>query len=189
MSSKSYKSLSDDIWKNRVDKINSEVFTLTYGSIVAQLCRDFTYAEVNTQLEKMGYNIGLRLVEEFFAKTGLGRCTSFKDTSEVISKIGFKMFLNITPTVTNWSGDGKQFSLILDDNPLTDFVELPEDNNAANELWYSNVLCGVLRGCLEMVQLDCDVYFVSDVLRGDPITEMRLKLNKFLKDEVPAGEE
>lgn len=61
------------------------------------------------------------------------------------------MFLNITPTVTNWTSDNKQFSLIFDENPLADFVELPDDSKAQNELWYSNILCGVLRGALEMV--------------------------------------
>lgn len=66
-------------------------------------------------------------------------------------QIGFKMFLNITPTVTNWSGDSKQFSLIFEENPLADFVELPDDGRAQDELWYSNILCGILRGALEMV--------------------------------------
>lgn len=37
---------------------------------------------------------------------------------------------------------------VLDDNPLVDFVELPENCNA---LKYCNVLCGVIRGALEMV--------------------------------------
>ena len=37
---------------------------------------------------------------------------------------------------------------ILEDNPLTDFVELPEQLSA---LKYSNLLCGVIRGALEMV--------------------------------------
>lgn len=37
---------------------------------------------------------------------------------------------------------------ILEDNPLTDFVELPE---ALAQLKYSNLLCGVIRGALEMV--------------------------------------
>ncbi len=68
-------------------------------------------------------------------------------------QIGFKMFLNITPTVTNWSSDNKQFSLIFEENPLADFVELPDDGRAQDELWYSNILCGVLRGALEMVCL------------------------------------
>lgn len=60
------------------------------------------------------------------------------------------MFLNISPTVTNWSANNKEFSLIFEDNPLAEFVELP-DSDAHSELWYSNVLCGVLRGALEMV--------------------------------------
>lgn len=63
------------------------------------------------------------------------------------------MFLNVTPAITNWSPDSKQFSLMLDENPLADFVELPDDGKAQDELWFSNVLCGVLRGALEMVRL------------------------------------
>lgn len=66
-------------------------------------------------------------------------------------QVGFKIFLNITPTITNWSSDNKQFSLIFDENPLADFVELPDDGRAQDELWFSNILVGVLRGALEMV--------------------------------------
>jgi len=66
-------------------------------------------------------------------------------------QVGFKIFLNITPTITNWTSDNKQFSLVFDENPLADFVELPDDGRAQDELWYSNILCGVLRGALEMV--------------------------------------
>jgi trafficking protein particle complex subunit 3 len=53
--------------------------------------------------------------------------------------------------VTSWAADEKSFSLVFDENPLTDFVELPEDG-PYEKLWYSNVLCGVIRGALEMVQ-------------------------------------
>lgn len=67
-------------------------------------------------------------------------------------QIGFKIFLNITPTVANWTSDNKQFSLVFDENPLADFVELPDDGRAQDELWFSNILCGVLRGALEMVR-------------------------------------
>lgn len=69
-----------------------------------------------------------------------------------IEQVGFKIFLNITPTITNWTSDNKQFSLVFDENPLADFVELPDDGRAQDELWFSNILCGVLRGSLEMVR-------------------------------------
>lgn len=34
---------------------------------------------------------------------------------------------------------------------MADFVELPDDGRAQDELWFSNILVGVLRGALEMV--------------------------------------
>jgi len=145
--------LGEEVWKNRVDKVNAELVTLTYGTIVAQLCTDYDgdYLEVNKQLDKMGYNIGIRLIEDFLAKSNPARCGSFRDVAEMISKVGFKIFLNITPVVTNWTTDNKQFSLLFEENPLADFVELPDDGRAQDELWFSNILCGVLRGALEMV--------------------------------------
>jgi hypothetical protein len=42
--------------------------------------------------------------------------------------------------------------LLFDENPLADFVELPDDGRAQDELWFSNIFCGVLRGALEMVR-------------------------------------
>lgn len=165
--------------------------TLSYGSIVAQLCKDYDgdYSQVNKQLDKMGYNIGLRLIEELLAKSNVSRCTNFRDTAETVSKVGFKMFLNVTPTIDNWTADNKQFSLLLDDNPLAEFVELPDDGRAYKELWYSNILAGVIRGALEMVQLQVETEFVSDVLQGADTTELRVKLIKVLEDEIPPGEE
>ncbi|KAA8895892.1 NO signaling/Golgi transport ligand-binding domain-containing protein [Sphaerosporella brunnea] len=191
MSSTKAARIGEEVWKTRIDKVNAELVTLTYGSIVAQLCKDFEgdYMEVNKQLDKMGYNIGLRLIEDFLAKTNTGRCANFRETAETISKIGFKVFLNITPTVTNWTSDNKQFSLIFDENPLADFVELPDDGRAQNELWYSNILCGVLRGALEMVQMQVDAHFASDVLRGNDTTEMRVTLIRMIDDELPPGDD
>ncbi|KAL2350001.1 BET3 family protein [Cryomyces antarcticus] len=183
--------LGEEVWKSRIDKVNAELVTLTYGTIVAQLCKDYEsdYVEVNKQLDKMGYNIGLRLIEDFLAKSGTGSCPNFRETADMISKVGFKIFLNITPTVTNWTNDNKQFSLIFEDNPLADFVELPDDGRSQDELWYSNILCGILRGALEMVQMQVEVHFVSDILRGNDTTEMRISLIRHIDDEMPPDDE
>jgi len=61
---------------------------MTYGALVVQLIQDYEdYTEVNKQLEKMGYNIGTRLIEDFLARSNLGRCTDFRETGEVIAKV------------------------------------------------------------------------------------------------------
>ena len=46
--------IGEEIWKNRIDKVNAELFVMTYGSLVAQLVRDMpTYEDVNKQLDTM----------------------------------------------------------------------------------------------------------------------------------------
>lgn len=81
--------VSDCGKRTRVEKVNAELVTLTYGTIVAQLCVDYEndYAQVNQQLEKMGYNIGVRLIEDFLAKTSMARCGNFRETADQISKV------------------------------------------------------------------------------------------------------
>lgn len=75
--------------RTRIDKVNAELVTLTYGTIVAQLCQDYDsdYQQVNQQLDKMGYNIGMRLIEDFLAKSGFGRCANFRETADMIAKV------------------------------------------------------------------------------------------------------
>lgn len=151
---------------------------------MVQLIQDYEdYAEVNKQLEKMGYNIGTRLIEDFLARSSLGRCSDFREVGEVMAKVralmpmvqtdtkvvtqvGFKSFLNITPGVTHAAPASRPnslsqqsslpnsaFILTFDENPLAEFVELPEEALEGG-LWFSNVLCGVIRGALEMVCMD-----------------------------------
>lgn len=96
------------------------------------------------------------------------------------------MYLGIQPVVSNWSAAGDEFSLLIENNPLTDFVELPPGHSQLN---FSNILCGVLKAALEMVQMEVDVRFVQDTLKGDNITEIRLKFVKRLEDAVPVGED
>lgn len=113
--------------------------------------------DVSKQLERLGYNMGVRLIEDFLAKTGSGRCLDLKDTADKIQN-AFKMYLGVQPNVANWSAAGDEFSFILDSNPLTELVELPEDLKG---LKYCNIICGVIRGALEMVQLDIQSWIVQ----------------------------
>jgi hypothetical protein len=135
--------------------------------------------------KKRGYNIGLRLIDEFLARSGIGRCADLKDTAEVIAKACEikTLFAEIRQTTSSscvgwiqnvpgsyrtsrwvsaqvvragalmhligrFDADKKEFSLVLEENPLTDFAELPEQYRGLN---YCNVLCGVIRGALAMV--------------------------------------
>lgn len=43
-----------------------------------------------------------------------------------------------------------EYGLIFNENPLNDYVELPDKYK---DLWYSNLICGVIRGALEAVSL------------------------------------
>lgn len=59
-----------------------------------------------------GYNIGVRLVDEFLAKSKQGRCSSFREAADVVARQALPMFLNVSANVTNWNMDGTECSLV-----------------------------------------------------------------------------
>ena len=65
---------------DQVEKINSEILTLTYGSLMVRLIKDYEKPEeINDQLEKMGYNIGIRLIDDFLAKSCIDPPKTFEE--------------------------------------------------------------------------------------------------------------
>ncbi|KAM9002537.1 trafficking protein particle complex subunit 3-like protein isoform X2 [Sminthopsis crassicaudata] len=163
-------------------KINRDLFVLTYGALVAQLCKDYEKDEdVNNYLDKMGYGIGIRLVEDFLARSCVKKCHSYSEIADLIAQVAFKMYLGITPSVTRNESSRNEFSLILDKNPLVEFVEeLPAGRSS---LCYCNLLCGVIRGALEMIHLTADVTFLQDRLKGDKVTEIGITFLKKLEEK------
>lgn len=181
MSRPSLQSIGDASFA-RSELVSVELFALTYGSFVRQLLLDYEQAEdVNKQLEQIGYKMGVRLVDDFLAKSRISQCTSFTETADVMAKVAFKMFLGVSAVAGNWSNDRKTFSLIFDENPLAEFAELPEEHPT---LWYSNVVCGVIRGALEMVNMKVSSSFVKCKLRGDDQNEVRVSLHEILVEQV-----
>ena len=123
------------------------------------------------------------MIDDFFARQRASNqvaCRDFRTTMDVVAKQAFKMFLGVYADVTNWDAQGQSCSLILRDNPLNDFVVLPPQ--IRNELWYSNVLCGIIRGALEMINLKVKATFVKDTLRGDGELEIAVELIEVLTD-------
>lgn len=96
----------------------------------------------------MGYNIGIRLIDDFISKSNLGPCLSFKETLDNISKIGFKMYMGVECNLI--AHNLKEYSLLFEENPLNDYVELPDKYNS---LWYSNLITGIIAGGLESVNI------------------------------------
>ena len=42
-----------------------------------------------------------------------------------------------------------------------------------SELVFANVICGVIRGALEMVHMRVECRFTGDMLKGDPVNAIR----------------
>ena len=76
-------------------QVSGELFTLSYGALVAQLLKDYDSIDaVNRQLDKIGYNMGLRMIDDFLAKNPMvGKCVDLREIADVIAKQGFKLYL------------------------------------------------------------------------------------------------
>lgn len=99
--------------------------------------------------------MGIRLIEDFLAKSGWTRCSDFRETAQILSAVAFKMFLNCCPRVIEFPGNEKEFGLVFTGEgeatlPIYEFVSLPEEL-LKEGLIYGNILPGLIKGSLEMV--------------------------------------
>ncbi|GMT19290.1 hypothetical protein PFISCL1PPCAC_10587, partial [Pristionchus fissidentatus] len=165
-------------------KMSGELFSLTYGALVADMIKDFDdINQVNTQLDKMGFNMGTRLADDFLSKrTNVSRCTDCKQMADTLAKEVIPMYLGVSASISNWSSGDKEFSLILDNNPLMELVEVPQSMSSLN---YSQLLAGAIRGGLEAVHIKV----FSSVNENPSNTEIRIRFDCILKDALPAGDE
>lgn len=148
-----------------------------------------------------GYSIGQRLVDELLAKANIGQCSDFRETAQTIAKVGFKMFLGVNANVTNMNDEGTEFSLVLEENPLNDFVELPDHLQVGHPrgrtvavnacrtcatrtstvgsfagLWRWSAPAARSADAVVQVNMRVECSFVKDVLSGDDATEIKVLL-------------
>ena len=180
MSSKSSAAANGQALWTKQPKANAELFALTYGALVTEVVGDAdgNAQEINEQLEQIGYSIGIRCIDEFLAKSNVPYCKNLEETAYVLGKTAFKMFLGINCDIQQHSQ--KSFSLILQENPLSLFVELPEEYK--DTLQYTIIYCGVIRGALEMLNYKVDCTLVKSTLRGDDVDEIKVDLKSVLQD-------
>jgi len=97
--------------------------------------------------------------------------------------VAFKLYLGISPSVTNWNTEENACTLVLEENPLVEFVELSE---SYKDLVYCQVLCGLIRGALEMVQIQVKCNIISDTLSCNTSqkTELRVEFVRKIDDEL-----
>jgi hypothetical protein len=134
---------------------------------------------VNLELYKIGYNMGIRMVDEFFARTNIEQCRDFYDTISVLTKVGFKMFLGIEAEISRASSDNRTFHITFKNNPLLDFVELPQGMEQLN---FSNVIPGAITGALRMLSMVVECTYVQDKLKGHPEDEISIKLIQIVNE-------
>ncbi|KIH63826.1 transport protein particle component, Bet3 [Ancylostoma duodenale] len=183
--------------------MSAELFSLTYGALVTEMLRDYEDPkQVNMRLDKVciapshclkliehfsrfkiGFNMGTRLADDFLAKNAhVPKCTDCRQIADVLSKNAIPTYLGVPATVSNWGGGDREFSLIIENNPLTELVEVPASLSTLN---YSQIIAGAIRGGLEALHFK--VY--SSVIENPTNTEIKVKFDQILRDNLPAGEE
>ncbi|KAA0171225.1 hypothetical protein FNF27_06344 [Cafeteria roenbergensis] len=183
------------------DTVSLDLFVMTYGAIVSQMMSSFEDpARVNTELAKLGDTIGSRIADDFLSKAEGVRCRSFREAMTVIAKNAFPTYLGVAAdpefsftrapaaggtAATECSAPaegGRELeccTLTMEDNPLARWVELPE---GAEDLRFSNLLCGVIQGAMAAIMYKVEATFSEDTLRGDARNRIKVVLSQVLKD-------
>ena len=137
------------------EKVNSELFSLTYGAFVVQLLRDAEgdASFVNEKLRRAGKSIGNRLIEEYLAKTmnsgGMGNtntnrnsvadsCKTFREVMENVAFVGFRMFLNARCRLVDWSSSSNSSSTNSNSTGTATLSNSQNSNTATNTTTTTN---------------------------------------------------
>lgn len=144
--------------------------------------------EINAKIDQIGYNIGLRLIDDVIDNLNTDTRGDHERTPqqlmEELIRICLLNYLRITGIDIKLTAE-KEYSILFSENPLNLYVELPEKYK---DLIYSNIICGILRGMLEVANFKVECSLENDMLKGSRNYEIKLKLievmeEKFIDDD------
>ena len=166
-------------------QIKVDLLTFMYGSLLVRLTKDIKdINELNTKIELIGYDIGKRLVDDLIDDF---QRVDTSDQNKLMEKLICQLAQYYLGIIGNYSQTGeKEFHLIFTENPISLYVELPE---SLEGLCYSNVICGIMRGMLEICGYEVKCEFVKDKIKGDDNNDMKITLVKYIEERFIDDEE
>jgi hypothetical protein len=164
-----------------------DVVSFLYGSLIIRLVKDFNndFNQINKQTEQIGYNIGLRLINDIIASQIERNLDS--SNPNLLSTL-------LTCTLSNFLGltgelkkvNEKEFHYLFSENSLALYVEIPENLKG---LIYTNIINGVLRGVCEIANFKIESKFIKDKLNGDDINEIQINLIEIIEERFVDDED
>ena len=175
---------SDNLYEERKQN-KVELLTFMYGSLLVRLTKDIKdIKELNTKIENIGYEMGKRLLDDLIDDFQKKIDSSNSKLMEILIKQLAQYYLGIISSLSQVSE--KEYHLVFKENPISFYVELPEE---LNNLCYSNIICGIFRGMLEVSGFEIKCEFVKDKMKGDDVNDLKIELVKIIEERFIDDEE
>ena len=164
----------------------TELLSFMYGSLVVRLTKDIQNTnEINKKIEELGFNIGKRYIDEIIDTLGKSVDSSNPELVVKLVTTLLKQYLGIYSAEIKQVAE-KEYSITFNENPFNSYVELPDK---LKDLWYSNVICGIIRGLLDTVNYQVECTYVKDKLKGDETNAISLKIIQYVEERFVDDEE
>ena len=169
---------SKNLW---INSITSSVFVCTFSS---NICCSSLY-------------IGIRLIDDYLAKSCIDAPKTFEEAIAIISNQAIKYYLGLDNNDVKYeliksdnsitdNNQQYEYKIEIKENPFNDYVELPDKFKG---LWYSNMICGVIRGALEAINIKVECKYNKDTLKGHDTNEIRVKLIEIIEEKLQEEEQ
>ena len=166
-------------------QIKVDLLTFMYGSLLVRLTKDIKdINELNKKIELIGYDIGKRLVDDLIDDF---QRVDQSDQNKLMEKLICQLAQHYLGIIGNYNQVGEnEFHLKFNQNPISLYVELPE---SLEGLCYSNIICGIMRGMLEITGFEVKCEFIKDKMKGDDINDIKITLVKYIEERFIDDEE